>query len=166
MAGQNSFDIVSKINMQEVDNAVNQSMREVLTRFDFKGSRSRIQLEGKEKIFLIADDEFKLKSLNDIFQQKLVKRGVPLKNVIYEKVQSAANGTVVQEVILQSGLSSEKAKEVVKVIKLSKLRVQTAINGDQVRVSSKDRDSLQEVIKLLKSQDFDFDVQFSNYRNQ
>ena len=87
MAGQNSFDIVSKINMQEVDNAVNQSMREVLTRFDFKGSRSRIQLEGKEKIFLIADDEFKLKSLNDIFQQKLVKRGVPLKNLIYEKLQ-------------------------------------------------------------------------------
>ena len=115
---------------------------------------------------MIADDEFKLKSLNDIFQQKLVKRGVPLKNVIYEKVQSAANGTVVQEVILQSGLSSEKAKEVVKVIKLSKLRVQTAINGDLVRVSSKDRDSLQELIKLLNSQFFDFDVQFSNYRNQ
>ena len=166
MAGQNSFDIVSKINMQEVDNAVNQTMREVLTRFDFKGSRSRIQLEGKEKVFLIADDEFKLKSLNDIFQQKLVKRGVPLKNIIYEKVQSAANSTVVQELILQSGLSSEKAKEVVKVIKLSKLKVQAAINGDLVRVSSKDRDSLQEVIKLLKSQDFDFDVQFSNYRNQ
>ena len=103
---------------------------------------------------------------NDIFQQKLVKRGVPLKNIIYEKVQSAANGTVVQELILESGLSSEKAKEVVKVIKLSKLRVQAAINGDLVRVSSKDRDILQEVIKLLKSQDFDFDIQFSNYRNQ
>ena len=166
MAGQNSFDIVSKISIQEVDNAVNQTMREVLTRFDFKGSRSRIQLEGKEKVFLIADDEFKLKSLNDIFQQKLVKRGVPLKNIIYEKVQSAANSTVVQELILQSGLSSEKAKEVVKVIKLSKLRVQAAINGDLVRVSSKNRDILQEVIKLLKSQDFNFDIQFSNYRNQ
>ena len=166
MAGQNSFDIVSKISIQEVDNAVNQTMREVLTRFDFKGSRSRIQLEGKEKVFLIADDEFKLKSLNDIFQQKLVKRGVPLKNIIYEKVQSAANSTVVQELILQSGLSSEKAKEVVKVIKLSKLKVQAAINGDLVRVSSKNRDILQEVIKLLKSQDFNFDIQFSNYRNQ
>lgn len=166
MAGQNSFDIVSKISIQEVDNAVNQTMREVLTRFDFKGGRSRIELEGKEKVFLIADDEFKLKSLNDIFQQKLVKRGVPLKNIIYEKVQSAANSTVVQELILQSGLSSEKAKEVVKVIKLSKLRVQAAINGDLVRVSSKNRDILQEVIKLLKSQDFNFDIQFSNYRNQ
>ena len=166
MAGQNTFDVVSKIDIQEVDNAVNQTMREVSTRFDFKGSRTRIQLEGKEKVLLIADDEFKLKSLIDIFQQKLVKRGVPLKNIKYEKVQSAANSTVLQEVVLQNGISSEKAKEVVKVIKLSKLRVQAAINGDLVRVSGKDRDILQEVIKLLRSQDFDFDVQFSNYRNQ
>ena len=166
MAGQNTFDVVSKIDIQEVDNAVNQTMREVSTRFDFKGSRTRIQLEGKEKVLLIADDEFKLKSLIDIFQQKLVKRGVPLKNIKYEKVQSAANSTVLQEIVLQNGISSEKAKEVVKVIKLSKLRVQAAINGDLVRVSGKDRDILQEVIKLLRSQDFDFDVQFSNYRNQ
>ena len=166
MAGQNTFDVVSKIDIQEVDNAVNQTMREVSTRFDFKWSRTRIQLEGKEKVLLIADDEFKLKSLIDIFQQKLVKRGVPLKNIKYEKVQSAANSTVLQEIVLQNGISSEKAKEVVKVIKLSKLRVQAAINGDLVRVSGKDRDILQEVIKLLRSQDFDFDVQFSNYRNQ
>ena len=166
MSSQNTFDIISKIDIQEVDNAVNQTMREVSTRFDFKGSRTRIQLEGKEKILLIADDEFKLKSLIDIFQQKLVKRGVPLKNIKYEKVQSAANSTVLQEIVLQNGISSEKAKEVVKVIKLSKLRVQAAINGDLVRVSGKDRDILQEVIKLLRSQDFDFDVQFSNYRNQ
>lgn len=166
MSSQNTFDIISKIDIQEVDNAVNQTMREVSTRFDFKGSRTRIQLEGKEKILLIADDEFKLKSLIDIFQQKLVKRGVPLKNIKYEKVQSAANSTVLQEVVLQNGISSEKAKEVVKIIKVSKLRVQAAINGDLVRVSGKDRDILQEVIKLLRSQDFDFDIQFSNYRNQ
>jgi len=166
MALQNTFDIVSKIEMQEVDNAINQAMKEVVTRFDFKGSKSKIHLEGKDKLILVSDDEFKLRSLNDIFQQKLVKRGISLKSLSYKKAVPSADSTVRQEVDLQQGIATEKAKEVVKIIKDSKLRVQASINGDFVRVSGKDRDTLQEVIKLLKSREFDFDMQFTNYRTQ
>ncbi|MCI0418207.1 MAG: YajQ family cyclic di-GMP-binding protein [Acidobacteria bacterium] len=166
MAAQNTFDIVSKIEMQEVDNAINQAMKEVVARFDFKGSKSKIHLEGKDKLILISDDEFKLKSLNDIFQQKLVKRGISLKSLSYKKPVPSAESTVRQEVDLQQGITTEKAKEVVKIIKDSKLKVQASINGDFVRVSGKDRDTLQEVIKMLKSREFDFDMQFTNYRSQ
>jgi uncharacterized protein YajQ (UPF0234 family) len=165
MAAQNSFDIVSKIDLQEVDNAIHQALKEVHTRFDFKGSKSSIQLEGKDKLVLISDDEFKLRSLNDILQQKMVKRGVPLKALKYGKPVPAAGSTVRQEVDLQQGIAIEKAREIVKIVKESKLRVQASINGDYVRVSGRDRDTLQEVIKLLKSRDFDFDMQFANYRN-
>jgi uncharacterized protein YajQ (UPF0234 family) len=165
MAAQNSFDIVSKIDLQEVDNAINQTVKEVSTRFDLKGSKSQIHLEGREKLILISDDEFKLKSVNDILQQKLVKRGVPLKGLQYGKPVPAADSTVRQEVTLQQGIPSEKAKEIVRIIKDSKLKVQAAINGDLVRVSGKDIDTLQQVIKLLKSRDFDFDMQFTNYRS-
>lgn len=166
MAAQNTFDIVSKIDMQEVDNAINQAMKEVTTRFDFKGSKSKIFLEGKDKLILISDDEFKLKSLNDVFQQKLVKRGISLKSLSYHKAVPSANSTVRQEVDLQQGIATEKAKDVVRIIKDSKLKVQASINGDFVRVSGKDRDMLQEVIKMLKARDFDFDMQFTNYRSQ
>jgi cyclic-di-GMP-binding protein len=166
MAAQNTFDIVSKVDMQEVDNAINQTTKEVLARFDFKGSKSKVLLEGKDKLILISDDEFKLRSLNDIFQQKLVKRGISLKSLSYKKAIASADSTVRQEVDLQQGIATEKAKEVVKIIKDSKLKVQASINGDFVRVSGKDRDTLQEVIKLLKSREFDFDMQFTNYRTQ
>ncbi len=166
MAAQNTFDIVSKIDLQEIDNAINQSMKEVITRFDFKGSKSRVWLEGKEKLILVSDDEFKLRSLNDILQQKLVKRGVPLKGLKYGKAVPSADSTVRQEVDLQQGIPTEKAREIVKIIKDSKLKVQASINGDYVRVSGKDRDTLQEVIKMLKGRDFDFDMQFTNYRSQ
>jgi cyclic-di-GMP-binding protein len=165
MAAQNSFDIVSQINLQEVDNAINQAMKEVITRFDFKGSKSKIFLEGKERLVLISDDEFKLKSLNDILQQKLVKRSVPLKALQYGKPVAAADSTVRQEVTLQQGIATDKARDLVRIIKDSKLKVQAAINGDLVRVSGKDIDTLQQVIKLLKSREFDFDMQFTNYRS-
>jgi cyclic-di-GMP-binding protein len=165
MAAQNSFDIVSQIDLQEVDNAINQTMKEVVTRFDFKGSKSKVLLEGKEKLVLISDDDFKLKSLNDILQQKLVKRSVPLKALQYGKPSSAADSTVRQEVTLQQGIATEKAKDIVRIIKESKLKVQAAINGDLVRVSGKDIDTLQQVIKLLKAKEFDFDMQFTNYRS-
>jgi cyclic-di-GMP-binding protein len=164
MAQQNSFDIVSKIDLQEIDNALNQTMKEVNTRFDFKGSRSRVTLEGKEKLVLISDDDFRLKSLNDILQQKLVKRGVPLKGLKYGKVIPAADSTVRQEVELQQGIPIEKAREIVKLIKDCKLKVQASIQGDTVRVSGRDRDTLQDVIRRLKAQNFDFDMQFDNYR--
>jgi len=165
MAAQNSFDIVSRIDLQEVDNAINQAMKEVATRFDFKGSKSRISLEGKEKLILISDDEFKLKGLNDILQQKLVKRTVPLKALQYGKPVPAADSTVRQEVNLQQGIPTEKARDIVKIIKDSKLKVQAAINGDLVRVSGKDIDTLQQVIQILKAREFDFDMQFTNYRS-
>jgi uncharacterized protein YajQ (UPF0234 family) len=165
MTAQNSFDILSKIDLQEVDNAIHQAMKEVHTRFDFKGSKSSIHLEGKDKLVLVSDDEFRLRSLNDILQQKMVKRGVPLKALTYGKPVPAAGSTVRQEVDLQQGIAIDKAREIVKIVKESKLKVQASINGDYVRVTGKDRDTLQDVIKLLKSRDFDFDMHFANYRN-
>ena len=166
MAAQNTFDIVCKIDLQEVDNAIHQAMKEVGTRFDFRGSKCDIGLEGKDKIVLRADDEFKLRSLNDILQQRLVKRGISLKSLTYKKPEPAAGSSVRQEIDLQQGIPSEKAKDIVKLIKESKLKVQASINGDFVRVAGKERDTLQEVIKMLKSQDFDFEIQFTNYRSQ
>jgi len=165
MAVQNSFDIVSKIDLQEIDNAIQQTMKEVRTRFDFKSSKSEVLQEGKEKLVLISDDEFKLRSLNDILQQKLIKRGVPLKALKYGKPEPAAGSTYRQEVELQQGIPVEKAREIVKLIKESKLKVQASINGDFVRVNGRDRDTLQKVIKMLRSQAFDFDIQFANYRS-
>ena len=166
MAAQNTFDIVCKVDLQEVDNAIHQAMREVSTRFDFKGSKCNIALEGKEKLILLADDEFKLRSLNDILQQRLVKRGISLKSLSYKKPESAAGNTVRQEIDLQQGIPSEKAKEIVRLIKDSRHKVQASINGDLVRVAGKDRDTLQEVIKMLKAQEFEFEIQFTNYRSQ
>lgn len=166
MAQQNSFDIVSKIDLSEVANAINQTMKEVQTRFDFKGSKSDITLDQKEStITLISDDEFRLKSLIDILQQRLVKRNVPLKGLSYGKVEQAAGNTVRQRIDLQQGIPTEKAKEIVKIIKDSKLKVQASINGDIVRVSGKDRDTLQEVIKLIRERDLGIHTEFTNYRS-
>ena len=165
MAQQNSFDITSQIDPAEVANAINQALKEVQTRFDFKGSRSGIDLEGQEAIVLTSDDEYRLKALNDILQSKFVKRGVPLKGLTYGKVEAALGGTVRQRVTLQQGIPQEKAKEIVKFIKETKLKVQAAIQGDLVRVSGKDRDTLQAVIAALREQDFGIDMGFTNYRS-
>ncbi len=165
MASENSFDIVSKIEMQEIKNAIEQAMKEVGQRFDFKGSKSEIKLEEKNNEILVSsDDEYKLKSLIDILQSKLVKRGISLKALTYEKIESALGGTVKQNIKLQQGIPSEKAKEVVKVIKETRIKVQSQIQGDQVRVTGKNRDDLQAIIKLLRERDFGIDMQFINYR--
>jgi uncharacterized protein YajQ (UPF0234 family) len=165
MAQQNSFDIVSIIDHAEVVNAIQQALKEVQTRFDFKGSSSHIETEGKEAILLTAEDEYRLKSLDDILQSKFVKRGVPLKGLTYQKVEQALGGTVRQKILLQQGIPQEKAKEIVRHIKDSKLKVQASIQGDLVRVSGRDRDILQEVIASLKQKDFGIDMQFTNYRS-
>src|SRR5437763_12320598 len=162
---ENTFDIVSKIDLQEVSNAIQQALKEIHTRFDLKDSKSSIVLEGKDAILLQSVDEFKLKAVNDIFQQKLVKRGVALKGLTYGTVESAAGGTAKQKITMQQGIAIEKARDIVKLIKDSKKKVQASIQGDLVRVSGKDRDSLQEIIALLKSRDFGIDLQFTNYRS-
>ena len=163
MAQQNSFDIVSNVDRAEVTNAIQQTIKEVRQRFDFKGSTATVALE-KDELILSAEDETKLRNMNDIFQQKLVRRGVPLKALSYGNVDPAAGGTVRQHVQIQQGIPQEKAKEVVKFIKDSKAKVQASIQGDVVRVSGKDRDTLQDIIAKLKGKDFGIDMQFSNYR--
>jgi len=163
MAQQNSFDIVSEVDRAEITNAINQTVKEVRQRFDFKGSTATVALEANELI-LTAEDETKLRNMNDIFQQKLVRRGVPLKALSYGSVDPAGGGTVRQKVQIQQGIPQEKAKEVVRFIKDSKAKVQASIQGDIVRVSGKDRDTLQVVIAELKGKDFGINMQFSNYR--
>ncbi len=161
---ENSFDIVSRIDLQEVNNAIQQALKEIHTRYDLKDSKSSIALEGKDAIVLSSVDEFKLKAVNDVFQGKLVKRGVPLKGLTYAAVEPAAGSTVRQKISLQQGIPIEKARDIVKLIKNSKKKVQASIQGDLVRVSGKDRDTLQEIIVLLRQQDFGIDMQFTNYR--
>src|SRR5262245_56262380 len=165
MAQQNTFDIVSQINHAEVVNAINQAMKEVLTRFDFKGSKSNIEIEKEEAIILSSEDGYRLKSLNDILQSKFVKRGVPLKGLTYGKIEQAAGSTVRQRISLQQGIPQEKAKGIVKFIKDTKLKVQASIQSDLVRVAGKDRDTLQQVIAQLRDHDFGIDMQFGNYRS-
>jgi uncharacterized protein YajQ (UPF0234 family) len=163
MAQQNSFDIVSNVDRAEVTNAIQQTIKEVRQRFDFKGSTATVELE-KDELVLSAEDETKLRNMNDILQQKLVRRSVPLKALSYGTVDPAAGGSVRQRVQIQQGIPQEKAKEVVKFIKDSKAKVQASIQGDVVRVSGKDRDTLQDIIAKLKGKDFGIDMQFSNYR--
>ena len=165
MAAENSFDIVSKVDLQEVSNAIQNALKEIHTRFDLKNTHSDIQLEGKEALVLTSADEYKLKAVNDILQGKLVKRGVPLKAMTYGTVEPAAGSTVRQRITLQQGIPIEKAREIVKLIKDSKKKVQASIQGDTVRVTGKDRDTLQEIIALLRGHDFGIDMQFTNYRN-
>lgn len=164
MANDNSFDIASKVDLSEVRNAVHQTTKELSQRFDFKGSKSEVQLEEQE-LSLVSDDDYKLQSLTQILEQKLVKRDVPLKALTYGKIEPALGGTVRQKVSIQQGIPTEKAKEIVRFIKQQKLKVKSTIQSDSVRVSSRDRDTLQEVIGLLKEQDFGIDVRFINYRS-
>ena len=160
-----SFDIVSQVNFQEVDNALNQAIKEIQTRYDFKGTKSEIRRGEKGAFTVIADDEFKRKSVLDIVQSKLVKRGVSLKALELGKVEPASGGTVRQEITFQAGIPGEKAKEIVKLLKDSKLKVQGAIQEDQVRVSGKNKDDLQAAIQAIKAKDFGLDLQFANFRD-
>lgn len=162
----NTFDIVSKIELPEVSNAIQQAMKEVINRYDLKDSKSSIELKEKEnKILLASADEFKLKAVIDILQSKLAKRNVPLKGLTFGTITAASGNSVRQEITLQQGVPIEKARDIVKHIKDSKKKVQASIQGDLVRVAGKDRDSLQEVIAMLRSQDFGIDMQFTNFRS-
>src|SRR5262252_1686499 len=161
----NSFDVVSVVDMPEVLNAAQQARKEVQTRFDLKDSKSEIELNEKDKKVVVNSvDDFKLKAVVEILQQKLAKRKVPLKNFTYGPITPAASSTVRQEITVQSGIAIEKSREIVKKIKDSKIKVQASIQGDLVRVSGKSRDLLQEVIALLRQSDFGIDLQFTNYR--
>lgn len=163
MAKENSFDIVSKTDYAEVTNAINQTTKEVSQRFDFKGSKATVELQAKD-LMLSAEDETRMRNMNDILQSKLLKRGISLKALDYQTIEPAAGGTVRQLVKVQQGIPIDKAKEVVKFIKDAKLKVQASIQGETVRVSGKDRDTLQDTIAKLKGNDFGIDMQFDNFR--
>jgi uncharacterized protein YajQ (UPF0234 family) len=165
MASDNSFDIVSKVDLQEVRNAIDQASKEIHTRFDLKNSHSEIRLEGSDTIQLASADEYKLKAVTEILEQKLVKRGVSLKALTFSKIEQASGSSVRQKITLQQGIASEKAKEIVRIVKDSKKKAQASIQGDTVRISGKDRDTLQEIIALLKGRDLGIDMQFTNYRS-
>jgi len=158
-----SFDIVSKVEMQEVDNAVNQAIKEISQRYDFKGSKSEITQE-KDSIKILADDDYKLKAVVDVLQSKMHKRNISIKAMQYGKVEQASGGLVRQIISIQQGISKEKGKEIIAVIKESKIKVQAQIQDDQVRVTGKNRDDLQEAIQLLKGKDLDVEMQFTNFR--
>ncbi len=163
MANEFSFDVVSKTDMQEVDNAIQQVRKELQTRFDFKGSKSEVELKGEE-IILISDDEKKLQSVIDILNDKMVKRKVALKSLDYQKLEDATLGTVRQKIKIIQGIESVKAKAIVKAIKDAKLKVQASIQGDQLRVVGKNKDDLQKAIQTIKDEDFGVALQFVNYR--
>jgi uncharacterized protein YajQ (UPF0234 family) len=163
MAEDHSFDIVSKVDFQEVANAVQTALKEIRNRFDFKHSRADILLE-KEKLTLIADDDFKLKGLKDALEEKMAKRRIPLRAVLFQKIEDGPNRTVKQEVQFQVGIPQEKAREIVKLLKQAKYKAQASIQGEHVRVSSQKIDILQEIIAFLKSQNLGIHMQFDNYR--
>lgn len=163
MASEYSFDIVSKVELQEVNNAVQQAMKEIETRFDFKGSKSSISLEG-ESLLVASDDEFRLKSVIDILQSKLIKRGVPIRNMDYGKIEPASGSTVRQNIKLKMGVDQDNAKKINILIRDSKLKVKSQIQGDQLRVTGKSKDDLQAVMSLLKGADLPLELQFTNYR--
>lgn len=165
MASDNSFDVVSKVEIQEVKNAIDQATKEVHARFDLKDSKSSIELQGTDTIQLASQDEYKLKAVIEILSQKLVKRGVSLKNLEYEKIEPAAGSSVRQKIKLVQGIPSEKAKQIVALVKDSKKKAQASIQGDTVRVVSKDRDVLQEIMGLLRGKDLGVELQFTNYRS-
>jgi uncharacterized protein YajQ (UPF0234 family) len=166
MADNYSFDITSKVEIQEVKNAVDQAIKEVRQRYDLKDSKSEIKLEEETEVSvtLTSDDEYKLTAISDILQSKLVKRGVSLKALVYEKVEKALGGQARQKITIQQGISSEKAKEITKAIRDTKIKVQTQIQDDQIRVLGKNKDDLQSAIQFAKSNDFGIDLQFTNYR--
>lgn len=164
MAQDNSFDIVSKVDMQEVRNAIDQAVKEIRQRFDLKDSHSEVTLEGSDAIQLASANEYKLEAVKDILSQKLVKRGISLKNLTYGKLEPATGQSVRQKISLQQGIPIEKAKDIVRMVKDSKKKAQASIQGDTVRVSSKDRDELQSIIAMLRGRDMGVDLQFTNYR--
>ncbi|HDR4726078.1 YajQ family cyclic di-GMP-binding protein [Bacillus mobilis] len=163
MAKDSSFDIVSKVELPEVTNAINIALKEIQNRYDFKGSKSDIKLE-KEVLVLTSDDEFKLDQVKDVLIAKLVKRNVPIKNLDYGKVEAATGNTVRQRATLQQGIDKDNAKKINNIIKEMKLKVKTQVQDDQVRVTAKSRDDLQAVIAAVRSADLPIDVQFINYR--
>ena len=165
MPADQSFDVVSKVELQEVKNAIDQATKEVNARFDLKSSKSTIVLEGTETLQLASQDEYTLKAVIEILSQKLVKRGVSLKNLEYEKIEPATNSSVRQKIKLKQGIASEAAKKIVAVIKDSKLKANASIQGDTVRVVSKDRDILQQIMAKLRSGDFGIEIQFTNFRS-
>jgi uncharacterized protein YajQ (UPF0234 family) len=167
MATACSFDITSNVDLQEVDNALNQARKEVAQRYDFKGAKASIEFDPKDaKLVLVADDEFKVNALWEIVQTRLVRRNVPVKNLTRGPALPAANTTVRQEITLQQGIGSDQARDIVKFLKDAKLRkIQASIQGDQLRVTSPSRDELQEVMRLLREQDFGVALQFGNYRS-
>ncbi|MBY0370187.1 YajQ family cyclic di-GMP-binding protein [bacterium] len=161
-----SFDIVVNVNLQEVDNAINQAQKEVSQRYDFKGSKSKIDWDAKKKeITLLADDDYKLKALTDIVQSKLIKRGISIKNMTFGSTEAAIEGTIRQKVTLQQGIPSEKAKKINQLIKDAKLKVQSQIQDEQVRVTGKKRDDLQEAIGMIRNTDLGMDFEFTNFRD-
>ncbi|MEK7286252.1 MAG: YajQ family cyclic di-GMP-binding protein [Nitrospirota bacterium] len=164
MADNYSFDMTSKVEWQEVKNAVEQTSKEIRQRFDLKDTQSEIALEKEEAIILKTNNEYTLKSLVDILQSKMIKRNVSIKALVYEKVEKALGDTVRQKVTVLQGIASEKAKEITKAIRDGKFKVQTQIQDDQIRVLGKDKDQLQDVMAFVKSQDFKIDLQFTNYR--
>jgi cyclic-di-GMP-binding protein len=165
MASDNSFDVVSKVDLQEVKNAIDQASKEVHTRFDLKDSKSKIELEGTEIIQLASQSEYSLKAVIEILSQRMVKRGISLKNLEYETIEPAANSSVRQKIKLKQGVNSDAAKKIVATIKDSKLKAQASIQGDTVRVVSKDRDILQQIMAKLRAGDFGVELQFTNFRN-
>ena len=164
MAQENSFDIVSKVDIQEVRNAIDQALKEIRQRFDLKDTHSEINLESNDSIQLASANEYKLEAIKEILGQKMVKRGVSLKNLTYGKVEPALGKSVRQKISLQQGIPIEKAKEIVRLVKDSKKKVQASIQGDTVRISSKDRDELQAIIALLRGKELGVELQFTNYR--
>ena len=164
MATECSFDVVCKVDLDEVKNAVSQAMKEIGQRYDFKGSVSKIELKDDKVLVLSSDDEVKLKAVIDVLQTKLHKRGVSIRSMVYGKLEPASKGSVRQEVTIQQGIPIEKAKGLIKAVKDAKIKVQASIQGDQLRVSGKSRDDLQEVITLFKRDDQGLDLQFTNYR--
>jgi len=165
MAADNSFDVVSKVEIQEVKNAIEQASKEVNARFDLKNSKSTIKLEGEDTVQLASQDEYTLKAVTEILGQKFVKRNVSLKNLEYEKIEPAANSSVRQKIKLKQGLSGEPAKKVAAAVKESGKKAQATIQGDTVRVTSKDRDTLQAIMGLLRGKDFGVELQFTNFRS-
>ena len=165
MAQENSFDIASKVDMQEVRNAIDQALKEIHQRFDLKDSHSEITIaEGDTEIQLASAGEYKLEAVREILGHKMVKRGVSLKNLTYGKIEPAAGQSVRQKIVLQQGIPTDKAKEIVKLVKESKRKVQATIQGDTVRIAGKDRDDLQAIIALLRGKDLGVELQFTNYR--
>ncbi|MDO3676349.1 YajQ family cyclic di-GMP-binding protein [Paenibacillus ehimensis] len=163
MSSENSFDIVSKLDLQELNNAINQAEKEIATRFDFKGSKSSISLE-KEELVVVSDDDFKLQNVLDILQSKMAKRGISLKNLEYGKVEPAAGSTVRQRIKVKQGIDQDNAKKINVLIRDSKLKVKSQIQGDQIRVTGKSKDDLQQVIALLRKADLPLELQFINFR--